>query len=553
VCEETNASEITCPLVKTQMEFSIFRSSEKMDTTDEISTERKIVSEKRPMKRKRNLAFELIGVGLGLATFSLFSTKPPVKKRRSRKSSYDAVDSFVKEQMRRLHIPGASLAIVEGDQIVHIRGFGLARPAGEVPTSQTPFFIGSITKSFTALAVMQLVEAGKIGLDAPVQHYLPWFRVADPEASACMTVRHLLNQTSGLPTIAGEVMQDDYGGGADATERKVRALSTLKTNRLGQKVAYSNLNYDILGLIIEVISGETYADYVQNHIFNPLGMAHSYTSKVAAKQNGLAMGHRHWFSFPFPAPDLPFPRASLPSGYLISTAEDMANYLIAHINGGQFANTKILSKAGMDELHRGAVEYIVFGEPFGSYAMGWFDEKVGGTRIISHGGNVPDFSAFMGFIPGKKRGLVLLLNADPYGLPPITGEIGLNTILVLDGQQPAPIKLDYIQWIMRLLPLIPIIQISGFLATIRRIRKWQNVPSSLPSAGHLWSQHILLPLIPNLTLAAALGYLKASGLIRYLHLFNPDLAWIAQVCGGFAGVWAIVRTGLMIWAPRKTR
>ncbi len=86
---------------------------------------------------------------------------------------------------------------------MHLRGFGRARPGGEAPTPQTPFFIGSLTKSFTALAVMQLVEAGKVELDAPVQRYLPWFRVADPQASAQMTVRHLLNQTSGLPVLPG--------------------------------------------------------------------------------------------------------------------------------------------------------------------------------------------------------------------------------------------------------------------------------------------------------------------------------------------------------------
>ena len=88
---------------------------------------------------------------------------------------------------------------------MHQRGFGQARPGGEAPTPQTPFFIGSLTKSITALAVMQLVEAGKVELDAPVQRYLPWFRVADPQASAQMTVRHLLNQTSGLPLWPSEI------------------------------------------------------------------------------------------------------------------------------------------------------------------------------------------------------------------------------------------------------------------------------------------------------------------------------------------------------------
>src|SRR4029079_3196556 len=91
------------------------------------------------------------------------------------------------------------LGIVQGDQIVHLKGFGNADAAGQPVTPQTPFGTGSLANSFTALALMQLVEAGKVGLDAPVQRYLPWFQVATPDASARITVRHLLNQTSALP------------------------------------------------------------------------------------------------------------------------------------------------------------------------------------------------------------------------------------------------------------------------------------------------------------------------------------------------------------------
>src|SRR5512137_2469789 len=204
--------------------------------------------------------------------------------------SYDTIDAYIEEQMRRLHIPGLSLAIVEGDRIVHVRGFGRARPGGEVPTPQTPFFIGSLTKSITATAVMQLVEAGKVELDAPVQRYLPWFRVADPQASAQMTVRHLLYQTSGLPLLPSEVALGDFDDNPDATERQVRALSTLKLTRpVGSKWEYSNFNYNVLGLIVEAASGESYAVYIQNHIFDPLEMRHSYTSKAVAKQDGLAV------------------------------------------------------------------------------------------------------------------------------------------------------------------------------------------------------------------------------------------------------------------------
>ena len=254
-------------------------------------------------------------------------------------SSSADIDAYIEEQMRRLHIPGASLVVVEGDRLVHQRGFGSARPGGEAPSPQTPFFIGSLTKSITATAVMQLVEAGKVKLDAPVQRYLPWFRVADSQASAQMTVRHLLNQTSGLPSLSGELALTDFDDRPDATERQARALSSLKLTRpVGAKCEYSNLNYNLLGLIVEAASGETYSDYIQNHIFTPLGMRHSYTSKADAGQNSLAMGHRHWFSLPFPAPDLPIPRGSLPSGQLISCAEDMAHYLIAHLNGGRYGD-----------------------------------------------------------------------------------------------------------------------------------------------------------------------------------------------------------------------
>ncbi len=269
---------------------------------------------------------------------------------------------------------------------------------------------------------MQLVEAGVVELDAPVQRYLPWFRVAEPLASVQMTMRHLLNQTSGLPELPGALALADFDDRPDVTERQARALSTLKLSHpVGSVCEYSNLNYNLLGLVVEAASGESYASYIQKHIFDPLEMRHSYTTKAEAQQHGLARGYRHWFSLPFPAPNLPVPRGSLPSGQLISCAEDMAHYLIAHLNGGRYGDAKILSGAGIDELHRGAAEYVEWGVSSGLYGMGWLEIDLGQTKIFSHGGNVPDFSAFMALVPEQKKGVVLLLNADPYGLPPVTG------------------------------------------------------------------------------------------------------------------------------------
>jgi hypothetical protein len=142
--------------------------------------------------------------------------------------------------------------------------------------------------------------------------------------------------------------------------------------------------------------------------------------------------------------------------------------------------------------------------------------------------------------------MVLLLNADPYGLPMITEEIGMGVTALLAGQQPAPIKLDFIQWIMRLLPLIPLLQIVGVFATMRLLHRWRQDPALRPSSGRIWREHILLPLIPNLTLAAILVYLRSSGLLRFMHLFMPDLSWIMRISGGFGAVWACLRTKLIL-------
>ncbi len=495
-----------------------------------------------------------LAAGLGLLLLHTFSAKSKAKKPPSEPTNYVSIDAYIIDQMHRLHIPGASLAIVDGDQITYTRGFGQARPEGEVPTLQTPFFIGSLTKSITALAVMQLAEAGKVELDAPVQRYLPWFRIADPTASAQITVRHLLNQTSGFSVIASNVALAELDNTPGAAERQVRAMATLKLSHpVGEVFEYCNLNYIVLGQVIESVSGETYPDYLQKNIFNPLGMSHTYSSRTPAQSDGLAIGYRHWFGFPVPAYNLPIPIGALAGGQLISCAEDMAHYLIAHLNGGSYGRAQILSAAGIDELHRGEKESKPFGVSTGRYAMGWFDREMGSVRTLSHGGNVPDFSAFMTLVPEQKKGLVVIFNADPYGLPMITDEIGTNLAAFLAGQQPSPIRLDFLQWIFRLLPLIPLLQLWSVITTFRKIGRWQHDPASRPGGIRLWLEHILFPLIPDLSLAATLAYLRSSRLIEFMDLFMPDLAWVARVSGGFAGLWASIRTRLILQSLRKPR
>lgn len=501
---------------------------------------------------KIKLFYGSLAIGAGLAAISYLFKKPTLSSPAPTDTPYKSIDAYIEEQMRRLNIPGASLAIVEGDKIVHLRGFGCARPGGEAPGSQTPFFIGSLTKSITALAVMQLVEAGKVELDAPVQRYLPWFRVANLQASAQMTVRHLLNQTSGLPVSLGLANLANFEGGLNATERQVRSLSTLKLTRpVGAKFEYSNTNYNILGLIVEAASGESYSDYIQQHIFEPLNMSHTYTSKSIAQKNGLAVGYRYWFGRPVPVPNLTIPSGSLPSGQLISSAEDMAHYLIAHLNGGRYDCTQILSEVGIAELTRGAAEIIEMGFSIGYYGMGWISQDIGKSRIVSHSGIVPDFGAFMAIVPEQKKGIVLLFNANHAMMKMTYDEVGLNAAKLLAGESPNPTILEAAPWAMRSMLLIPIIQVAGVLATLRQVRRWTADPSLRPGIGRIWGQHILLPLVPNLL--AALTLVPMLGKLRgFMKLFAPDYSWIAWISGGFASVWAFLRTVLVLRTLRNS-
>jgi CubicO group peptidase (beta-lactamase class C family) len=500
----------------------------------------------------RKLLLGSLGIGAMMAVTRLLLAKPASARPPSKGTSYDAIDAYVEERMHRLKIPGVSLAIVEGDGIVRYRGFGRARLEGEVPTRQTPFFIGSLAKSITALAVMQLVEAGKVDLDAPVQRYLPWFRVADPQASAKMTVRHLLNQTSGLPESCGETTLADFDDRPGATERQARLLASLELKRpVGSAVEYCNMNYNLLGLIIEAASGESYAGYIQKHIFAPLEMTHTYTSRAAARQNGLAMGHQYWFGIPFAAPNLPIPRGSLPSGQLISTAEDMARYLIAHMNEGRYGEVQILSAAGIRELHHGAVEYRKMGVSAGKYGMGWFDGEIGHTRVIWHTGTVPDFEAYLALLPEQKKGVVLLFNACHWWFNPVLTEFGMGVTALLAGEQYSPTPFPAIvPWMLRGQLLIPALQIFDVAATLRKLRRWRLEPESRPSGGRMWRKHLLLPLIPNLmialTLRSVLGERRG-----YLRLFMPDYSWIAMVSGSFSLLWSVLRTGLLLRALRN--
>jgi CubicO group peptidase (beta-lactamase class C family) len=412
-------------------------------------------------------------------------------------------------------------------------------------TPQTPFILFSSSKSFTALAIMQLVEAGQVELDAPVQRYLPWFRVADPDASAQITVRHLLNQTSGLPVTADNGLLTKIDTSDNAIEQLVRGISTVSLNRpVGTTFEYVNVNYVTLGLIVQTVSGQTYETYVQEHIFDPLDMPHSFTAKTEAQRQDLATGYRYWFGRPVPA-DLPDNRSNLPAGGLISSAEDMTHYLIAQLNEGRYSQATILSPEGIAQMHSPAVQRR--GDMF--YGMGWFIGPANGMPVIWHGGDGTNFHSTMVLATEGQWGIILLEDAqNNMDFGDRMHQTAFGVISLLEGRQPPVAASDNFLRIFLIGILgITALMVIGIIRSIIVLRRWGVQPLRRPQGwqGIVW--HVVLPFVLHLVL----GLLFLVGLpqgffevpLSYILLFVPDFGYTLLVSGLVAFGWGIIRTG----------
>jgi CubicO group peptidase (beta-lactamase class C family) len=458
------------------------------------------------------------------------------------------IDAYLQAQVDSSRIPGLAVGIVQGEHIVHLQGFGKADDAGRAVTPQTPFFIGSITKSFTALAVMQLVEAGKVQLDAPIQQYLSWFRVADPAASALISVRQLLNQTSGFSTNSGRDAL--VGSEAETLEQAVRNLRTAKlASPAGTSYNYSNANYMILGLLIQIVSNEPYEEYIQQHIFQPLGMGHSYTSPEAARQAGLATGYRYWFGLPV-AFDAPYLAATLPAGLLISTVEDMSHYLSMYLSGGKYNGIVVLSAEGIAEMERPAPQ-----SGSARYGMGWTLGTLGGVKVIWHSGDEPNFHAGMYLVPEGNWAVIVLENvnsSNPVATSQVQAPEAGVTRLVAGGQAPDATGFATGYVVFDLVVAITIaVQIWSLVRLMRR-RSRPELPmgglSHLESSGPLW----LLPLVWELGIPAAIWFAipqQADASWGVVWLFAPDLTAASIAIAGLFLLTGAVRLAIMSSRP----
>jgi CubicO group peptidase (beta-lactamase class C family) len=469
-------------------------------------------------------------------------------------ADFDAVDAYIEGEMTEWNLPGVALAIVQDGEIVYIKGYGNAGPDGRPMTAQTPLFIGSTSKSFTALAIMQLVEDGKIDLDEPAQTYLPWFRVADEAASAQITVRQLLNQDSGLSEASGRQWIGSKDQSDEAINNAVRALADDQlSNPVGEAYEYTNANFQGLGAIVQAVSGKSFEDYVQENIYDPLEMSNCYTSQDDALQNELSTGYvRWWFNTLTPRMRV-FNRGNLPSGMLICDVEGMAHYLIGYLNEGQYGDATILSPQGIAQMHSPAVRLSEGSDSY--YGMGWEVGPVNGVDAVHHGGDVANHQTALLMVPDEELGIVLITNTNNITIASITRVMAADVMNILHGEQTAGYEQNPFVKIIQLTlvgPLVLALLWAGWsiVRVLRRRKQGDPPPQGFRSV--MW--RIVFPLIVGgffiFYFLILTPMLWQNIPLRMFPLYYPD-AWSVMVAGAFLGALGIVLTLAGNLGPRK--
>lgn len=395
-------------------------------------------------------------LGFGLAAAPSPAASAPAAEPATAERTHKTLDAFLREQIEALGIPGAAVAVVRDGKQVHSAAFGRADDSGRPMTVRTPVLLASTSKSLTAIAVMQQVEAGRLRLDEPVQTYLPWFTL-DDSRSASITVRHLLHQASGMAS-RDTAFEASLEQGPEALEKSVRALADASLARNpGETFHYANANYNILGLLVQTVSGQPFGQYLEDHVFGPLDMADSHPTRAAARAGNAAAGYSRWFGSSWRQTDVPAPSSGMPSSTLYSSAEDLGRELIALLDGGRYGTAQVLRRGSVETMFEPRVQV----EGSKEYAMGWYTrplvESAGPgsavpetalPRLLEHQGEWGNSHTYLGMVPSSGLGVALVINANDAAAPSRLKAIDTNVLRILHGQEPVPAVLHE-DWLQR--------------------------------------------------------------------------------------------------------
>ncbi|MGD2085260.1 MAG: cyclic peptide export ABC transporter [Candidatus Aminicenantes bacterium] len=365
---------------------------------------------------------------LVISIFVLKTSQPlSALEKDQRNPSLKEIEQHVQEWMEAGNIPGLTLVIVGATPPVFVKGYGYADL--ETKTAVTPetlFELASCSKSFTALATLLLQEKGLVNLDSPVSKYLPWFYVTYQNQNPPVTIRQLLHHTSGIPWESFSLIPK--GSSDQALKQTVRKLAGIELNHMpGQHFEYATINYDIVGAIIEKVTGESFESYMKDNVFTPLGLSSTFVGIENKGQTPMmATGYKKSFFRPrkYTPPVL---RGNNPAAYVISNGKDMARWLNVQMGLVETDFNALINQSHQADT---TVNSSQHSDPYG---MGWFVAPFKNKRIY-HTGLNPNFTAYTAFHPTKKIGVAVLANSESN----YTSFIGDSVLRLLTGQGRSP-------------------------------------------------------------------------------------------------------------------
>jgi CubicO group peptidase (beta-lactamase class C family) len=343
------------------------------------------------------------------------------------------INSYVETFLEEHRIPGASIAIVHENDIFHSKAWGVTGESKEKVTTETPFTIGSISKSLTGLAIMRLIEEGTVHLEDPVQKYIPWFTLKDKQAASQITIKHLLTQTSGISTYSGLSISDRESEDFGAIKKNVESLSNDKlTAAPGEKHQYSNANFLILGALIEEVTNQTYSEYMEKQVFSPLGMKYAAADKDMAYKKGYVAGYQSWLGIPRKSA-VTYDNGGAPYGYITASATDMVQYikLLSQYERNNFVSENTMNLYVSPYIQTGEDRYYGLGIRITNP-----DSK---NEMIWHSGSTPDSHAEVFFIPETGWGGVILTNKNHILEEEALIYLKQGIISILNGKEPVDV------------------------------------------------------------------------------------------------------------------
>ncbi|WP_347123101.1 serine hydrolase domain-containing protein [Microbacterium sp. SY138] len=368
-------------------------------------------------------------------------------------SDLNEIGSWVRENLPTMladaHIPAASVAILAGGEIFTTASGILNRNTGVEADEDSVFQIGSITKTWTATLIMQLVDEGLLDLDAPVRDTVPAFAIGDDAAASAITPRQLLSHVSGFE---GDLF-NDTGVGDDAVEKYLATIADApQLFAPGERFSYNNAAFVVLGRIVEVLRGTSYDQALRTHLAAPLGLTHVATTAAEAIMFRAALGliPAESGDEPVPAPVWSLVRSNAPAGSMLAmTARDLVTYARMHLDGGVSADgTRVLSEQSVRAMQERQVDLPELGLMGDAWGLGWEIFDWDGGPVIGHDGGTIGQNAFLRMVPGAGVAVAVLTNGgrtvDAYHaitskvLAPLAGV----TVPTLPSVPESPVPID---------------------------------------------------------------------------------------------------------------